>query len=88
VIGAAKTNLKQACERRRIRRVVADAGYWSEHNLHLRGVESFIAPGRARKLAKIAEDEQHRTEIVDQVQAGELSKPEAAERSSASRCPG
>jgi len=80
VIGAAKTNLKQAGERRRIRRVVADAGYWSEHNLHLRGVESFIAPGRARKLAKIAEAEQHRTQIIDQVQAGELSKPEAAEK--------
>jgi transposase len=80
VIGAAKTNLKQAGERRRIRRVVADAGYWSENNLHLRGVESFIAPGRARKLAQIAKSEQHRTEIIDQVQAGELSKPEAAEK--------
>ncbi len=80
VIGAAKTNLKQAGERRRIRRVLADAGYWSEHNLNLAGVESFIAPGRARKLRQIAESEQTRTKVIDQVQAGELSKPEAAEK--------
>jgi len=78
-ITTAKTNLKQAGERRRIRRVVADAGYWSEHNVHLPGVESFIAPGRARKFHKIAEMEQQRAEIIDQVQAGQLSKPEAAE---------
>ncbi len=80
VITASKTNLKKAGERRRIRRVVADAGYWSEHNVHLPTVESFIAPGRARKLRKIAESEQRRAEIIDQVQAGELSKPEAAEK--------
>lgn len=43
-------------------------------------MESFIAPGRARKLRKIAESEQARTEVIDQVQAGELSKPEAAEK--------
>jgi len=80
VITTAKTNLKKAGERRRIRRVVADAGYWSEHNVHLPGVESFIAPGRARKLRKIAESEQQRARIIDQVQAGELTKPEAAEK--------
>jgi transposase len=80
VITTAKTNLKKAGERRRIRRVVADAGYWSDHNVHLPGVESFIAPGRARKLAKIAESQQQRAEIIDQVQAGELTKPEAAEK--------
>ena len=33
VIGTAKTNLKRAGEKRRVRRVVADAGYWSEHNV-------------------------------------------------------
>lgn len=84
VITTAKTNLKTAGERRRIRRVVADAGYWSDHNVHLPGVESFIAPGRARKLRKIAESEQQRAQIIDQVQAGELSKPEAAEKLSVS----
>src|SRR4029450_6963480 len=76
VIGTAKTNLKKAGERRRLRRVVADAGYWSEHNVHLPGVEAFIAPGRARQLRKIAESEQQRAQIIDQVQAGQLSKPE------------
>jgi transposase/DNA-directed RNA polymerase specialized sigma24 family protein len=80
VIGTAKTNLKHAGEKRRLRRVVADAGYWSEHNTVLSGVESFIAPGRARKLRKIAETEQHRREVIDQVQAGELTKPEAADK--------
>lgn len=43
-------------------------------------MESFIAPGRARKLRKIAETEQHRREVIDQVQAGELTKAEAAEK--------
>lgn len=80
VLAAAKTNLKQAGERRRIRRVLADAGYWSQHNLNLAGVESFIAPGRARQLRQIAEAEQARTEIIDKVQADELSKPGAAEK--------
>ena len=80
VMTAAKANLRHAGERRRIRRVVADAGYWSDHNLNLPGVESFIAPGRARKLHQIAEDEQHRAAIIDQVQAGQLTKPEAADR--------
>lgn len=80
VIAAAKTNLKQAGEQRRIRRVLADAGYWSEHNLNLAGVESFIAPGRARKLRQIAETDKARTEIIDKVQAGELTKPAAAEK--------
>jgi transposase len=79
VIGTAKTNLKRAGEKRRLRRVVADAGYWSEHNTQLRGVDSFIAPGRARQLAKIAETEQRRSQVIDQVQAGKLTKPEAAE---------
>jgi transposase len=80
VITTAKANLTQAGERRRIRRVLADAGYWSQHNVDLPGVESFIAPGRARKLHKIAEHEQHRAEIIDQVQTGQLTKPQAAEQ--------
>jgi len=80
VITTAKTNLKKAGERRRIRRVVADAGYWSGPNVHLPGVESFIAPGRARNLGKIAESEQQRARTIDQVQSGELTKPEAAEK--------
>jgi len=79
VIGTAKTNLKRAGEKRRLRRVVADAGYWSEHNTLLRGVDSLIAPGRARKLRQIAETEQRRSQVIDQAQAGELTKHEAAE---------
>lgn len=79
-IRTAKRNLTRAGEKRRLRRVVADAGYWSEHNMNLAGVESFIAPGRARKLRKIAQTEQHRSQIIDRVQAGELTKSEAAEK--------
>src|SRR3954449_10506709 len=45
MVAAAKTNLAAAGERRRLRRVVADAGYWSVENVALKGVESFIAPG-------------------------------------------
>lgn len=79
MVAAAKTNLKATGEKRRVRRVVADAGYWSVDNVALKGVESFIAPGRARQLKKIAEKEQVRTEILDRVQTGELDTLAAAE---------
>jgi hypothetical protein len=62
MVAAAKTNLTAAGERRRLRRVVADAGYRSVDNVALKGVESFIVPGRARQL-KIAEAEQARIAI-------------------------
>jgi len=51
MITAAKQNPKAAGERRRVRRVVADAGYWSTDNVALKGVDSYIAPGRARQEA-------------------------------------
>lgn len=72
MVKAAKQNLRRAGERRRVRRVVADAGYWSIENVNLAGVESFIAPGRARELTQIAESEQQRGEILDRVEAGEI----------------
>jgi transposase len=80
MVAAAKTNVKTAGVKRRVRQVVADAGYWSVENVTLTGVESFIAPGRARKLKKIAESEQARTATLDRVQAGELDTQEAAEQ--------
>ena len=43
IVAAAKTNLTAAGERRRLRRVVADAGYRSVDNVALKGVESLIA---------------------------------------------
>jgi len=63
MITAAKENLNAAGETRRVRRVVADAGYWSTENVGMKGVESVIAPGRARQLKRIAEIEQARTAI-------------------------
>jgi transposase len=80
MVAAAKTNLKTAGEKRRVRKVVADAGYWSVENVGLKGVESFIAPGRARQLKKIAEAEQVRAAILDRVVAGEIDTLEAAEQ--------
>lgn len=80
MITAAKTNLRAAGEKRRVRRVVADAGYWSVDNVGLRGVESFIAPGRARQLKQIAKDEQARAEILDRIEAKEIDTLEAAEQ--------
>jgi len=80
MVTAAKKNLKAAGEKRRVRRVVADAGYWSAENVALKGVESFIAPGRARALKQIAETEQHRTAILDRVEAGEIDTLEASEK--------
>lgn len=80
MVAAAKTNLKTAGEKRRVRKVVADAGYWSIENVGLKGVESFIAPGRARQLKRIAETEQARTAMLDRVEAGEIDKLQAAEQ--------
>ena len=80
LITAAKTNLRTAGERRRVRRVVADAGYWSVENVQMPGVEPFIAPGRARQLSKIAEVEAGRTAVLDRVAAGQIDTREAAEQ--------
>jgi transposase/predicted XRE-type DNA-binding protein len=78
LIAAAKKNLRGAGERRRIRRVAADAGYWSEDNANLAGVETFIAPGRSRDLDRIAEEDKQRSELLARIEAGEVDKEEAA----------
>jgi transposase len=80
MVAAAKKNLKVAGEKRRVRGVVADAGYWSVDNVGLTGVESFIAPGRARQLKKIAETEQARAAILARVEAREIDTLEASQQ--------
>jgi hypothetical protein len=80
MVKAAKQKLRRAGEQRRVRRVVADAGYWSIENVNLAGVESFIAPGRARELTQIADSAQQRGEILDRVEAGEIDTLEASHR--------
>jgi transposase len=80
MVNAAKQNLRSAGEKRRVRKVVADAGYWSTENANLIGVESFIAPGRARELSRIAETDQQRSQILDRVQAGQIDTLEASEQ--------
>ena len=85
MITAAKKNLKAAGEARRVRKVVADAGYWSTENVALKGVDSYIAPGRARQLKKIAETEQARSATLAQVEAGDLDTTQAAEQLGVSR---
>lgn len=80
MIDAARKNLKAAGERRRLRRVVADAGYWSADNVAKKGVDSYIAPGRARQLKKIAETEHARAAILNQVLAGDIDTLQAAEQ--------
>lgn len=79
VITTAKQNLRRAGESRRVRRVVADAGYWSDDNVNMAGVETLIAPGRARKLAKIAGADRDRSELLARVETGDLDKDAAAE---------
>lgn len=78
MVNASKRNLGKASHRTRVRRVVADAGYWSEDNVNLSGVETFIAPGKARKLKQIAEHDRERTMVLDRVEAGEIDKDQAA----------
>lgn len=78
LVTVAKRNLRVAGERRRVRRVVADAGYWSVDNVNTTGVEVLIAPGKARKLNRIAEQDRERSALLAQVEAGEVDKAAAA----------
>lgn len=72
-----KQNLRASGETRRVRRVLADAGYWTDDNVNLAGVETFIAPGRARKLKGIAETDRRRTELLEGIEAGTVAKNDA-----------
>jgi transposase len=85
MVRAAKTNLRRAGARGRVRTVLADAGYFSEPNMNLAGVESLIAPGNARKLRTISEHNTARSDILAQVEAGEISNVDAAEELQLSR---
>jgi transposase len=78
LVSAARRNLRAAGERRRVRRVVADAGYWSTDNVNAVGIEAIIAPGKARKLNRIADEDRERAVLLDRVEAGEINKPTAA----------
>lgn len=78
MVSAVKKNLRVAGEKRRVRRVVADAGYWSTENVNMKGVESFIAPGRTRELKRLAEADQQRAAILDRAEAGEIDTLEAS----------
>ena len=80
VLDETKANLRRAGSKRRIRTVVADAGYWSNDNVTTRGVEAIIAPGKARRLDEITATEQARSEVLDQLERGEITKPDAAQR--------
>jgi transposase len=78
LLTAARRNLRAAGEQHRVRRVVADAGYWSDDNAKVRGVETFIAPGKARKLEAIAEHDHARSALLERVEAGELDTADVA----------
>lgn len=78
MVAAAKANLRRAGERRRVRTVVADAGYWNTDNVNATGIEAIIAPGRARQLNKISEKDKHRAQLVARVEAGEITSDQAA----------
>jgi transposase len=80
VLDEARANLRRAGSRRRVRTVVADAGYWSNDNAAAAGVEAIIAPGKARKLAQITRADRARSELLDQLEHGEITKPDVAER--------
>jgi len=78
MITAARANLRQAGERRRVRTVVADAGYWSVDNVNTAGVEALIAPGRARQLRRIGDHDNERSQLLARVEAGEVGTADAA----------
>lgn len=80
VLAQAKENLRRAGSRRRVRTVVADAGYWSNANAATSGVEAIIAPGKARELDKITAADRDRIGVLERVERGELTKPDAADQ--------
>lgn len=80
VLDEVKDNLRRAGSRRRVRTVVADAGYWSNDNAAARGIEAIIAPGKARKLDEISDVDRGRSDVLGAVERGELAKAAAAER--------
>jgi transposase len=80
MITAAQANLRAAGVPERVRQALADAGYWSASNVRLEGVETFIAPGTARKLAKIAEADQVRARVLEELEAGAIDAEEACRR--------
>jgi transposase len=78
MIAASKLNLSDVGHDGQVREVVADAGYWSEANVDAGGVETFIAPGKARDLDQIADRDRVRSAVLDRVEAGEIDKDQAA----------
>jgi transposase len=78
MVASAKLNLRRAGERRRVRTVVADAGYWCTANVQAAGVEAIIAPGRSRQLNKISEHDKQRDEILTRVENDEINTGTAA----------
>ena len=64
--------------KRRVRTVVADAGYWTVDNVNARGVEAIIAPGRRRQLKEVSEQDRQRSQILGRVEAGEINTEQAA----------
>lgn len=80
MIKAARDNVRRAGSRRPIRQALADAGYWTRDNVQTAGIESFIAPGKARELGKIAEAEDEREQVLAKVEAGALSREQAGQQ--------
>jgi DDE family transposase len=80
MVNAARANLRAAGVQGAVRQALADAGYWSTSNVNLAGVETFIAPGMARKLAKIAEADQARARVLAELEAGAIDRDEACRR--------
>lgn len=80
MINAARENLRRVGIEEKVQQALADAGYWSVANVGLDGVETFIAPGTARKLAKIAEADQTRAQVLDDLDDGVIDADEACRR--------
>ncbi len=78
MITAAKSNLRDVGAKSRVRTVVADAGYWSNDNAELAGVETLVARGKARNIKRVTRTEAARSELLAGVEQGEVSRADAA----------
>lgn len=85
LVVAAKRHLR-AGETRRVRRVVADAGYWSHDNVNHRGIEALIG---ARPVPSARHDQRGRAatcRLVERAEAGELDTLAAPTEFAVTRC--
>lgn len=80
MVAAAKKNVKKTGSKRRVRKAVADAGYFTDDNAATEGIDAHIAPSQAKNIDETAQAEIERDTVLGEVENGTLTPTEAAQR--------